>query len=157
MTLAKAKMRPIQLASGAKRDVRTQFGALCYRIVGEKIQVLLITSRGTGRWIIPKGWPVDGATPAEAALSEAWEEAGVEGKARGNALGIYSYVKQEEDADLPCVVAVFGVQVTNTKRKFPEADQRERKWVSRKKAAALIGEPELAQIVKNFDPRKMAS
>ena len=65
MNVSKVKMRPIRLAPAQKRDVRSQFGALCYRVVDGQVQVLLITSRGTGRWILPKGWPVDGATPAE--------------------------------------------------------------------------------------------
>ena len=135
MTIAKTKMRPIQLAPLQKRDLRTQFGALCYRSRNDKTEVLLITSRGTGRWIVPKGWPVDGATPAEAALQEAWEEAGVIGKAQGNALGIYSYTKQDDGEKLPCVVAVFAVKVKALKNSFPEAGQRRRKWFSRRKAA----------------------
>lgn len=119
----------------------------------DKVQLLLITSRGTGRWIIPKGWPVDGATPAEAALQEAWEEAGVDGRVQGNTLGIYSHTKQDDGELMPCVVAVFPVKVRALKSKFPEAGQRKRQWVSRKKAASLIDEPELRQIVMHFDPR----
>lgn len=156
MNIAKTKMRPIRLASSEKRDVRTQFGALCYRIQGDKVQVLLVTSRGTGRWIIPKGWPIDGATPAEAALQEAWEEGGVEGKIMGNALGIFSYVKEDDGTQMPCVVAVFPVKVQALKSKFPEAGQRKRKWVSRRKAAEMLDDPELRQIVAGFDPRMLA-
>lgn len=155
MTIAKTKMRPIRLAQSEKRNVRTQFGALCYRVRNGKVQVLLITSRGTGRWIIPKGWPIDGATPAEAALQEAWEEAGVEGKVLGNAMGIYSYEKKDDGDDLPCVVAVFAVKVSGLKSNFPEAGERKRKWVSRSKAAEMLGEPELRQIVAGFDPRNL--
>jgi len=155
MNIAKTKMRPIRLGPLEKRSVRTQFGALCYRVQNDKVQVLIITSRGTGRWIIPKGWPVDGATPAEAALQEAWEEAGVEGKVQGNTIGIYSYVKQDDTGDLPCVVAVFPVKVRALRSKFPEAGQRKRRWVTRKRAAALLDEPELRQIVANFDPRTL--
>jgi len=153
MNIAKTKMRPIRLAASEKRNVRTQFGALCYRVQNDKVQVLLITSRGTGRWIIPKGWPIGGATPAEAALQEAWEEAGVDGKVQGNSLGIYSYVKQDDGEHLPCVVAVFAVKVRGLKTKFPEVDQRTRKWFSCKKAATLLDDPELRQIVARFDPR----
>lgn len=152
MSIVKTKMRPIQLEQAQKHEVSTQFGALCYRVQNEKIQVLLITSRGTGRWILPKGWPIDGATPAEAALQEAWEEAGVEGKTIGNCLGIYSYCKQGDGTRMPCVVAVFSVKVQALKRKYPEAEQRTRKWYSRKKAAELLDEPELRQLVRNFDP-----
>jgi len=155
MNIAKTKMRPIRLASAEKRGVRTQFGALCYRIRKDKVQVLLVTSRGSRRWIMPKGWPIDGATPAEAALQEAWEEAGVRGKVTAGIQGIYSYQKSGGGEDLPCVVAIFPVRVDTLKRKYPEAEQRERKWVSRKKAASLIDEPELRQIIASFDPRVM--
>lgn len=157
MSIIKTKMRPIQLAQSQKREVRTQFGALCYRVQNDKVQVLLVTSRGTGRWILPKGWPIDGATPAEAALQEAWEEAGVDGKVRGNSLGIYSYDKQEDGTRMPCVVAVFPVKVLALKRKYPESDQRKRKWYSRKRAAELLEEPELQQLVRNFDPGAIVS
>lgn len=156
MNIAKTKMRPIRLASAEKRGVRTQFGALCYRIRNDKVQVLLVTSRGTGRWILPKGWPIDGATPAEAALQEAWEEAGVQGKVTGGIQGIYSYEKNGDGENLPCVAAIFPVKVNALKRKYPEMDQRDRKWVSRKKAASLVDDPELRQIISNFDPRAMS-
>ncbi|MDJ0629970.1 MAG: NUDIX hydrolase [Rhodobacter sp.] len=156
MSIAKPKMRPIRLPNGLKSDVRTQFGALCYRIRNDKVQVLLVTSRGTGRWIVPKGWPIDGATPVEAALREAWEEAGVEGKVTGNALGIYSYVKRDDGEHLPCVVAVFPVRVKRLADTYPEAKERRRKWLSLKKAATLLDEPELRQILQGFDPRGAA-
>lgn len=137
-----------------KHDVRTQFGALCYRIQNNKIEILLITSRGTGRWIIPKGWPMDGETPANAAATEAFEEAGVEGKPSNVCLGIYSYMKSLPKNDsMPCVVAVFPFRVKKLLKNFPEAGQRKRKWVSQKKAAALISDPELAQLIGNFNPK----
>ncbi|MCG6901085.1 MAG: NUDIX hydrolase [Rhodobacter sp.] len=150
-------MRPIRLAQAAKNEVRTQFGALCFRVLDDKVQVLLVTSRGTGRWILPKGWPIDGATPAEAALQEAWEEAGVDGKVLGNSLGIYSYHKQDDGTPLPCVVAVFPVKVRGLKRNYPEAGQRKRKWYTRKKAAQMLEEPELQQLVRHFDPRTIVA
>jgi len=156
MTLAKTKMRPLALAPSQKRDVRTQFGALCYRVRQDKVQVLMVTSRGTGRWILPKGWPIGGATPPEAALQEAWEEAGVQGKVMGNCLGIYSYVKTDDGERLPCVVAVFPVKVRQLSADYPEAHQRSRKWFTLKKAAALLDEPELRQIVRDFDPHVLS-
>ena len=145
-------MRPIHLKDSEKTGVRTQFGALCYRVRDEKPQILLVTSRGTGRWILPKGWPIDGASPSEAAMQEAWEEAGVEGKVMSNSLGIYSYVKEDDGERMPCVVAVFPVKVQKLKKKFPEVEQRSRKWFSLKKAASLVEEPELSQIMRGFDP-----
>ena len=114
----------------------------------------MITSRQSKRWIIPKGWPVDGATPAEAAQTEAWEEAGVAGKVVPTCLGIYSYNKTIDGAGaLPCVVAMFPIRVKKLSTSYPEQAQRRRKWFSRKKAAKLVDEPELANMILRFDPR----
>jgi len=150
------KQLPISVGGGRKWDVRSQFAALCYRVRDKKIQVLLITSRGTGRWILPKGWPMDGITPAKSAAQEAWEEAGVQGKAVNVCLGLYSYRKVMDDIDdLPCVAMVYPVRVKKLSKDYPEAGQRKRKWVSRKKAAAMVAEPELARILRDFDPKML--
>lgn len=148
-----ARQKPFYLQPAGKRDVRTQFGALPFRIKNGKVQVLLITSRGTGRWIIPKGWPMHGATPAGAAATEAYEEAGVEGLPYHTVVGFYSYAKTHENEKLPIVVAVFPIKVRKLLNDWPEVGQRKRKWMSQKKAAKLLTEPELRQIVKHFDPR----
>jgi len=148
--------RPIRLAGSGKRDVRTQFGALPWRYADGKLEVLLITSRDTGRWIIPKGWPMDGATPAEAAATEALEEAGVEGKLSNQVVGFYGYLKQLDDADdLPIVVAVFPIRVKRLLTDWPERADRKRRWYSAKKAANLVAEPELRQIIRHFNPRAL--
>jgi len=152
MSIAKIKLRPLRIARSQQRDVRSQFGALCYRIHQDKVQVLLVTSRRTKRWILPKGWPIAGASPAEAALQEAWEEAGVQGRVTGNSIGIYTYTKSNSGETLPCVVAVFSIKVKRMKDDYPEAHQRRRKWFTLKKAAALIAEPELRQILRHFEP-----
>ncbi|MCR8726637.1 NUDIX hydrolase [Frigidibacter sp. ROC022] len=137
-----------------KRGVRTQFAALCFRGKGSDTQVLLVTSRTTRRWIVPKGWPMAGLTPVEAAEREAWEEAGVKGKIAAACLGIYSYTKllEDEGDDLPCVVALFPLKVDTVASRFPERRQRQRKWFSPKKAAERVDEPELAQLILNFKP-----
>ena len=152
MSIAKPKLRPLRIARSQQRDVRSQFGALCYRVQKDKVQVLLVTSRRTKRWILPKGWPIAKATPADAALREAWEEAGVEGRVTGNSIGIYTYTKTNSGETLPIVVAVFPVKVKRLTDDYPEAHQRRRKWFTLKKAAALIDEPELRQILKHFEP-----
>lgn len=137
-------------------DVRSQFGALVYRVRNDKVQVLLITSRNTGRWIIPKGWPIAGATPSEAAETEAWEEAGVKGRASHSCLGLYSYLKRRETLrDLPCLVMVYPLEARKLQSKYPESAERRRKWFSRRTAAKLVHEPELAHMIKNFDPRHL--
>ncbi|AVO36749.1 NUDIX hydrolase [Pukyongiella litopenaei] len=147
------KQLPLKLRSGGKRDVRSQFAALCYRMKRGKIEILLITSRGSKRWIVPKGWPMDGLTPADSAAREAWEEAGVIGKPNHHCIGLYSYEKLFDDSGFPCVAMIYPVKVRSLASRFPEQGQRRRKWFSRKKAAARVKEPELARIIRDFDPR----
>ena len=74
---------PLRIGGAVKSESRTQFGALCFRRSKTQkagVELLLVSSRDTGRWIIPKGWPMDRETPAAAAAMEAWEEAGVRGR-----------------------------------------------------------------------------
>ncbi|MEP1611062.1 MAG: NUDIX hydrolase [Roseobacter sp.] len=147
------KQAPISLPRGRKTDVRSQFAAVCYRLKKDKIEVLLITSRTSKRWIVPKGWPVNGKTPAEAAAIEAWEEAGVRGTCDGRCIGIFSYSKDMDGSSvLPCLAMLFAIEVNELADEYPEADQRKRKWVSRKKASKMVDEPELARILRDFDP-----
>ena len=94
------------------------------------------------------------ATPAEAAAREAYEEAGVVGKTYPVCIGLYSYEKPLEEPAWR-IVNVFPCKVKNTLKKFPEAGQRKRKWLSRKKAAARVDEPELAEIIRHFDPKRL--
>lgn len=149
------KQPPLTLHGARKGEVRTQFAALCYRFRQGKVQILLITSRGSKRWIVPKGWPMEGKTPSASALIEAWEEAGVIGKAADTCLGVYSYGKRYEEADdLACLAMLYPVEVTSLAKKFPESGQRRRRWVSRKKAAQLVAEPDLARMIRGFDPQQ---
>lgn len=154
MTAPIIKQLPLFFGKSSKSAIRTQFAALCYRIKGNKVQVLLVTTRGAGRWIVPKGWPLEGSTPHKSAEKEAWEEAGVVGQAEGRPLGLFSYTKVvDEDGPLPCVAMVYAVKVRSVEGDFPEQGQRKRKWFSRKQASKAVGEPELARILRDFDPR----
>lgn len=153
LTLVPSKQKALKLQNMQKSDLRAQFGALCYRIHKEKIQVLLITSRGSGRWVIPKGWPIDGVTPAKAAKIEAWEEAGVQGHVFPVCIGLYSHFKRIEDSRVPCLVSVFPLAVKRLSDEYPDAGTRRRKWVSLKKAVKMVDQPELEQLIAQFDPR----
>lgn len=153
MDMSEPMMRPLRLAPSGKRDVRTQFGALCWRVQKDKLQVLLVTTRRTRRWVVPKGWPVHGATPSQAAASEALEEAGVEGRVGETCIGIFTYTKEMEGDDLPCVVAVFPLAVRKIHPDWPEKSERTRRWLAPRKAAKMVQEPELARILLEFDPR----
>lgn len=154
MTLYPGRQLPLAVSPGHKTDIRTQFAALCYRIVRDKPEILLITSRGSRRWILPKGWPEPGLTPAKAARKEAWEEAGVKGRAMDTCLGVFSYFKLDaRHVKMPCVALVYPVKVKSLSDDYPEAGERRRKWVRPKRAAAMVCEPELKEILRSFDPR----
>ena len=146
------QQQPIDLGDGTKADLRTQFAALCYRTKDEKLQFCLVTSRRSGRWIIPKGWPLDGETPMDAAATEAFEEAGVKGKVHPRPIGVFSYYKVRSEDELPCIAVVYPLSVKKILNRWPERKERKRKWVSRKRAATLVDDAELKQIILKFDP-----
>ena len=140
----------IDMARSGKRDMRTQFAALCWRRRRDDIEVLLVTTRTTGRWVIPKGWPMDGKTPAESAATEAWEEAGAVGVASERCLGVFTYVKDLPDLDLPVAVAVFPVEVTKLLDDWPERKLRRRRFATVKKASKVVSDPALSRLL--LDP-----
>lgn len=156
MTLQHAT-QPRQAGSDAQaHGPRNQCAAFCYRIVKQHPQLLLISSRETGRWILPKGWPMSDKTAAESAAREAWEEAGVEGKLRDLVLGLYAYDKLlPHNQAVPCIVAVYPLKVKKLHADFPERRERRRKWFDLKKAASRVHEPELSQIIAHFELAKL--
>ncbi|MDG1406453.1 MAG: NUDIX hydrolase [Octadecabacter sp.] len=144
--------RKIELGDGGKTDLRTQFAALCYRIKDDKLQFCIVTSRRSKRWIVPKGWPMHGETPMDAAATEAFEEAGVRGKIYPRPIGVFSYYKVRSQDELPCMAVVYPLKVKKILKRWPEDRERERKWVSRKKAAQMVDDPELSVIIQTFNP-----
>ncbi len=132
----------------ATTDEIKQVAALCWRMHKGKVEVLLITSRDTGRWVIPKGWPMDGMSAAAAAAQEAWEEAGVQGVVSDLTLGQFVYDKIMPKKALRCSVDVFPLRVKELKSKFPEAKERRRVWHRAKDAANLVAEPTLREMLK---------
>jgi 8-oxo-dGTP pyrophosphatase MutT (NUDIX family) len=138
-------------AHKARQEESPQFAALCYRKSGNATKILLITSRDTGRWVIPKGWPVDGMTGAEAAMREAFEEAGAKGRIISEPIGDYRYLKRiGANETLPCRVTVYPMCVEKMLRDFPEKGQRNLKWFNPLKAAEKVQEPELQGILQQF-------
>jgi 8-oxo-dGTP pyrophosphatase MutT (NUDIX family) len=105
-------------------------------------EVLLITSHKKKRWVIPKGVVDPGMTPPESAAKEAWEEAGIEGTIDETPLGTYRYKKWGGT----CTVEVFAMTVTAEAAEWPEANVRERKWVSLKEARRRLDETGLKAI-----------
>lgn len=131
------------------RPPAMQVGALC--INPDNGKVLLVTSRGTGRWIIPKGWPMKGRSLPGAAAIEAWEEAGVDGRIGREEIGRYDYAKDQDEGYAVAVeVRVFAMHVRRLAKKYPEARERQRKWFTPAKAAELVIEPGLARILRSL-------
>lgn len=131
----------------------TQVAALCWRRRAGAVQVLLITSRGTGRWIVPKGWQIAGQDGPTSAATEAWEEAGVRGTVAPDPVGVYAYDKVLEDgAEQPILATLYALKVRATLKTWPEMAERRRKWMSLRKAAARVAEPELAALLLTFSP-----
>lgn len=135
----------------AAQAAKPQVAALPLRWKDGKLRVLLITSRTTRRWIIPKGWLMDGETPARAAEIEAIEEAGAVGRLNPKPLGHYHYRKVLSDTDaVLCRVTVYPLTVTRLDKAWKEQAERTRKWVSAKEAARRVHEPELAEILRGL-------
>lgn len=134
-----------------RRPKHLQMAALCHRRQGEDKEYLLVTSRDTGRWVVPKGWPIRGLASHETALREAWEEAGVRsGKVSNNPIGTYTYGKRSDNGFVLSVeTLVYSVAVNEIADDFPEVDERRRKWVSAEDAANMVQEPELMAIFLN--------
>ena len=134
-----------------------QYGAVCWRMHRNKVEVLLITSRDTGRWVIPKGWPMPDRTACDAAATEAWEEAGVRGEVSNDSLGLFSYDKVTGPKKcFACRVEVFALRVAALHTDFPERKQRRRKWFAVEKAARKVNEPELRKLLKDLPKQLLA-
>jgi 8-oxo-dGTP pyrophosphatase MutT (NUDIX family) len=134
------------------REHGIQVAALCWRTSPRHgVEVLLVTSLNSKRWIIPKGWPEAELSPAENAAREAFEEAGVTGKINAEPVGSYHYLKEKKDGGgMPCTVKVFALAVTKQLDDWPEKGAREMLWLSPEQAAVKVSEPALRQLLKNF-------
>ncbi|RYE58939.1 MAG: NUDIX hydrolase [Rhizobiaceae bacterium] len=133
-------------------DVRKQYAAICYRReAAEEYEMLIVTGRKSGRWVLPRGWPMDGKSPHKVAAREAFEEAGIRGKAGKKPVGYYTYAKRLDDGRVaPCMVEVFALSVEKVVKNFPEQSQRQLRWVSFTEAQNLVDEPELRSLILNF-------
>jgi 8-oxo-dGTP pyrophosphatase MutT (NUDIX family) len=138
------------LKSDRSGDV--QYGCLPWRRDDGRLEVMLITSRGTGRWVLPKGWPMIGASGVESAVQEALEEAGVRGEASG-AIGRYPYDKVLKDGSVRRLeVEVYPLAVSEELADWKERGERVRRWFAPAEAAALVNEYELAELIAAFAP-----
>jgi 8-oxo-dGTP pyrophosphatase MutT (NUDIX family) len=134
------------------REPKTQYAALPWRrTAGGAVEVLLITSRESRRWVIPKGWPMKDIGPSAAAAQEAYEEAGVRGQTSRRKLGVYHYDKRLRSGRLQHVrVHVYALEVAEECADWPEAAQREKLWTTPGDAAGRVAEPELTALLARF-------
>ena len=134
---------------------RNQYAALPFRI-GEAIEIMLVSSRETRRWVLPKGWPMKGRTPHGTAAREALEEAGLVGDISKESIGTYHYLKRHKNGSTtPCCVTVFPMRVVRQRKSWPEKEQRVTKWFPLDEAPALVHEEELQDVIRNF--KRLAS
>ena len=147
-TVKRATKRPHKPAARPAPRHR-QYGAVPLRFgARDQLEVLLMTSRGTGRWVIPKGWPMPNRTPAGTARREAYEEAGVKGRLLSKKpVGSYRYAKKDE-IDGEILVRVFLLAVEQQKKDWPERGERRTRWFTIRAAAALVKERELARLLR---------
>jgi 8-oxo-dGTP pyrophosphatase MutT (NUDIX family) len=136
--------------SGELPETHVQYAALPWRM-RESLEIMLVTSRDTRRWVIPKGWPMKGRKPFAAAATEALEEAGVVGKVEKKKLGSYHYRKRlKNGAALLCRVDVFPLQVARQRKNWREKKQRVSQWRPYAEAADQVVEEELSEMILSF-------
>ena len=136
----------------SQRSIAQQLAALPYRVSDDGLEVLLVTTSDTRRWIIPKGWPMKGKTPAVAAAREAFEETGVRGAIGRAPVGRFTYKKVDrQGASQTIEVEVFLLRVTRQKRDWPERKMRTTKWMLREDAANVVDEGSLKILLRTFN------
>lgn len=137
---------------GPRPAPRLQFAALPWRL-GEanRAEILLVTSRDTRRWVIPKGWPMKGRKPHIVAAIEAQQEAGLHGKVEKTKLGEFEYEKRMKGGGaVGCVVEVYALRAELQRKKWREKGQRVTYWFDYAIAAQQVDEPGLKEIILAF-------
>lgn len=125
-----------------------QCAALPFSREGGELRVLLVTSRETRRWVLPKGWMEKRLSPHALAAKEAFEEAGVQGEVDRRPIGRYEYAKRgPRDRVTPCSVRVFPMRVERLLDDWPERRQRQRRWFSPAEAALAVEEGGLVALL----------
>lgn len=135
-----------------RNEILHQAGAIAYRIRDGRLEVLLMTSRDSGRWIIPKGNIATGVTPARAAAKEAYEEAGIKGRIDSPIpLGFYTYLKRLASGEArPATVEVYLLRAEAWLKKWPEKGERQLSWLPPAAAAGLVEEPGVVPLLRRL-------
>lgn len=134
----------------SKKSLVMQYAAMPVRQREGRLEVMLITSRQTGRWVIPKGWPKNGLKARELAALEAFEEAGLRGVPSRQPIGRYTYAKRLGGSKpVECTVDVFLLTVESEADHWPERGQRQRRWVEITEAALMVNEAGLRAVIES--------
>jgi 8-oxo-dGTP pyrophosphatase MutT (NUDIX family) len=143
----KSYKRPLAAQDAAPE--RLQVAALPWRDL-DGLEIMLVSSRDTRRWIIPKGWPMAGRSDSAAASIEAIEEAGLLGVISAEPIGAFSYAKRFSRKVEPCRVDVYALRVSRQREDWPERRERETKWFPAVEAMEAVSDPELAELIARF-------
>ncbi|WP_343712397.1 NUDIX hydrolase [Inquilinus sp.] len=136
-----------------KKAPRRQYGALPYRFRADgSLEILLVTTRRTGRWIVPKGWKIKGKKPAKSAAQEAFEEAGVRGSVSEKPIGSFVYDKWLDGDGIAaaCEVRIFPLLVDRQENTWREIGEREARWTTPDMALQLIEDAGLKDVIRSF-------
>lgn len=144
--------RAAKTVAGKKAsEPKIQIGAIPYRRRPDgTAEIMLVTTRETQRWIVPKGWPIRGLKGHEAAAREAMEEAGLLGEIGKKPIGRYTYWKRRTRDFVLCKVRLYLLAVTDQLSTWPEQDQRRSQWFTQADAADLVDEPALGTILREL-------
>ncbi|OIQ90591.1 NUDIX domain protein [mine drainage metagenome] len=146
-----AKSNVIDMLSGDK--AHKQYAALPYTVRNGDVSILLVTSRETRRWIIPKGWSKKTLAPCQVAALEAFEEAGLLGEVASEPCTSFTYWKQiSEKKKKYCEVDVFMFCVLGEAETWPEMFERKRSWMSLEDASLCISDPDLSTFLRGLSP-----
>ena len=128
-----------------------QIAALPTRRVDGRLEVCLVTTRETGRWTVPKGWPMKGVPDRQAAAIEAEQEAGLIGKPSKKPLGTFDYWKRRLDRFDLVRVTLYRLKVRKALNEWKEKGERQVRWMSLDDAATAVDEPGLKTILTGLD------
>ena len=141
-------LKAVVAAKPKKKRTYNQYAALPYAVRNGDLAVMLVTSRETGRWVIPKGWPEKKLKGHQVAALEAYEEAGLIGEVAVKPIATFVYAKRLGETERKrCRVAVFLFAVHQELEDWPEKDQRKREWTTPKQAAARVSEKGLIKLL----------